>query len=289
MNLLERVLTLLRANLNSVVENADDPERTLRRLQIDMRNQLVQVKTQVATALAQGHSLRLRSREKQGEAEKCLNEAEKYVQQDNDEAARLALARYNEIMKQAERYRQLQQEQEQLVVTMRTALHQLEAKIAEVETTIELLAMRKRNAIAQQRVYDALNETGRQKNQEQVARAQDAVLEAEARARALADLHQRDMNTQLEEVSEEQVVEQQLRNLKEKKRTPEPPRLLQEGNAQPSPLLQPQPRSGEPVRKREPQPAEAGTPPPEVSPSEKKENERLQKLLDAIARARNKD
>ncbi len=41
MNLLERVLTLLGANLNSMIEKADDPEKVLRQLQLDMRNQLV--------------------------------------------------------------------------------------------------------------------------------------------------------------------------------------------------------------------------------------------------------
>src|SRR5690242_21506907 len=70
MNLLERVLTLLRANLNTVIEKADDPEQSLRQLQLDMRNQLVQVKTQVATAIAAGHRLRKRSQERGEEAQK---------------------------------------------------------------------------------------------------------------------------------------------------------------------------------------------------------------------------
>lgn len=165
MNLLERVLTLLRANLNTLVEKADDPEKVLRQLQIDMRNQLVQVKTQVATAIAESRKLQNRSKEKKGEAETWLKKAEQALQQDNEAAARAALTRYNEIMKLAQRYEQQQQEQEQLVTTMRSALRQLEAKIAEVETTIELLVARKRNALLQQRVYDALSKTGTPKDE----------------------------------------------------------------------------------------------------------------------------
>ena len=64
MNLLERVLTLLRANVNSMMEKADDPEKVLRQLQQDMRNQLMQVKTQVATAIAESHKLQQRNKEK---------------------------------------------------------------------------------------------------------------------------------------------------------------------------------------------------------------------------------
>ena len=135
MNLLERVLTLLRANLNTVVEKADDPEKILRQLQLDMRNQLVQVKTQVATAIAEGLKLRKRSEERQAEAAVWMRKAEQAIQQRNDDIARTALTRYNDFTRQAQRYQQQQKEQEQLVQTMRSALRQLETKISEVALT----------------------------------------------------------------------------------------------------------------------------------------------------------
>src|SRR5438132_14406479 len=99
MNLLERVLTLLRANLNSLVEKADDPEEVLRQLELDMRNQLMQVKTQVATAIAESRKLQSSSKEKKAEAEKWQTRAEQAIQQDNDAAARAALTRYNELIR----------------------------------------------------------------------------------------------------------------------------------------------------------------------------------------------
>ncbi|HLZ60777.1 MAG TPA: PspA/IM30 family protein [Ktedonosporobacter sp.] len=251
MNLLERVLTLLRANLNTMVEKADDPEKVLRQLQLDMRNQLVQVKTQVATAIAEGHRLLKRSQEKSAEADSWLKKAEQAVQQGNDNAARTNLARYNDILKQAQRYQQQKKEQEQLVTTLRTALQQLEAKIAEVETTIDVLVIRKRNALIQQRVFDVLNKTGEGSEKGSTARARDAVMEAEARARAIAELHRRDLDSQLNAMAQEQEIEQQLNHLKTKQGSSQDPPLLSEGKAaQPSPLLHPQPSSGEPVRKQ---------------------------------------
>src|SRR5579871_5506642 len=100
MNLLERVLTLLQANLNSMAEKADDPEKALRQLQLDMRNQLVQVKTQVATAIAESHKLQRRSQERKLEADTWLKKAEVAVQQGSDNTAREALAHYNDINRQ---------------------------------------------------------------------------------------------------------------------------------------------------------------------------------------------
>ena len=250
MNLLERVLTLLRANLNTVVEKADDPEKVLQQLQLDMRNQLVQVKTQVATAIAEGHKLQKRSQEKTAEADVWLKKAEQAIQQGNDDAARTALTHYNDAQRQDQRYQQQQKEQEQLVSTMRAALRQLETKISEVETTIELLVSRKRNALIQQRVFDALSKSGTPKDKERTTKAQDAVLEAEARARALADLHKRDLDTQLDQLSEEQSIEEQLSALKARNHSSKEPPLLQEGHLHVSPLLHPQPQLSEPTRKQ---------------------------------------
>jgi phage shock protein A len=281
MNLLERVLTLLRANLNTVVEKADDPEKVLRQLQLDMRNQLVQVKTQVATAIAEGHKLQKRSQEKAAEADIWLKKAEQAIQQGNDDAARAALTRYNDLNRQVQRYQQQQKEQERLVTTMRTVLRQLETKISEVETTIDLLVARKRNALIQQRVFDALSKSGTQKDKERASKAQDAVLEAEARARALADLHRRDLDTQLDQLSEEQSIEQQLSALKAKHGHIQELPLLHEGNPHTSPLLRPYPQSGEPAKKHADSKSERDSTTTGPSTSRTIDIARLKKLLES--------
>jgi phage shock protein A len=250
MNLLERVLTLLRANVNSMVEKADDPEKVMRQLQIDMRNQLMQVKTQVATAISESRKLQSRVKEKKAEAETWHKKAEHAIQQNNDAAARSALNRYNEITRQSQRYQQQQREQEQLVSTMKGVLQQLEAKISEVETTIELLATRKRNALLQQRVFDALKKSDEMKDAGQAERAYDAVMETEARAQAMADLHQRDLDVQLEQLSQEQLLEQQLNALKANEHPVMETPLLHEGNPHRSSLIPPQPQNNTPARKR---------------------------------------
>ena len=242
MNLLERVLTLLQANLTTVAEKADDPEKVLRQLQLDMRNQLVQVKTQIATAIAEGRKLQKRGVERQAEANLWLKKAEQAVQQENDDAARAALSHYNELNRQVKRYQQQQQEQEKLVTRMRDVLRRLEAKIAEVDTTIDLLITRKRNALLQQRVYEALNKNTSPKDKERTMKATDAMQEAEVRARALAELHKRDLEAQLDQLTAEQTVEQQLEHLKHQQPKQDVP-LLHEGNPHLSPLVPPRPQA----------------------------------------------
>src|SRR6201994_2936520 len=65
MGLMERVATLLRANVNDLIDRAEDPEKMMKQLVLDMENQLLQLKTQVAVALADQHLLEKKTKEHQ--------------------------------------------------------------------------------------------------------------------------------------------------------------------------------------------------------------------------------
>src|SRR5712692_2625571 len=65
MGLLERVSTLIRANLNDMIDRAEDPEKMLKQVILDMENQYLQVKTQVAVSIADQHILEKKQREQE--------------------------------------------------------------------------------------------------------------------------------------------------------------------------------------------------------------------------------
>ena len=52
MGLLERVSTLVKANLNDLIDKAENPSKMIKQVILDMENQLLQVKTQVAISIA---------------------------------------------------------------------------------------------------------------------------------------------------------------------------------------------------------------------------------------------
>ena len=91
MSLLDRVSTLLRANLNDLVEKAEDPERMLKQVVLDMENQLMQVKTQVAIAIADQHLLEKKAVEQKETAEGWRKKAELAVEKNEDELPPTAL------------------------------------------------------------------------------------------------------------------------------------------------------------------------------------------------------
>src|SRR6201996_7711767 len=93
MALMERVATLLRANLNDLVDKAEDPEKMLKQLVTDMENQLLQVKTQVAIAIADQHLLEKKTAEHETAAAAWKSKAALAVAKGRDNMAREALER----------------------------------------------------------------------------------------------------------------------------------------------------------------------------------------------------
>src|SRR5579859_1311277 len=93
MALLERVATLVRANVNDLVDRAENPEKMVKQLILDMQNQLLQVKTQVAIAIADQHLLIKKQKENEDASSEWVRKAELAVEKEQDDLARAALER----------------------------------------------------------------------------------------------------------------------------------------------------------------------------------------------------
>src|SRR6266508_20281 len=93
MALLERVATLVRANLNDLIDKAENPEKMIKQIILDMQNQLLQVKTQVAIAIADQHLLEKRQTENEKAHADWMRRAELAVDKRQDDLARTAIER----------------------------------------------------------------------------------------------------------------------------------------------------------------------------------------------------
>lgn len=150
MALLERVSTLLRANLNDLLSKAEDPAKLARQLVLDMENQLLQVKTQVAIAIADQHLLERKRAEQQELQTQWLRKAELAVAKQQDDLARAALERALSHQRMAEGFAQQHGDQTSEADTLRAAYARLQQKLTETQQQVELLiAQQRRNRSAQ--------------------------------------------------------------------------------------------------------------------------------------------
>jgi len=155
MAVLERVATLVRANLNDLIDRAEDPEKMIKQVILDMENQLLQVKTQVAISMADYHLLQKKQSEQSDKAAEWMKKAELAVDKQQDDLARAALERFQSFTRLADSYTTQVDDQKQQVDTLRRALDQLEAKLAEARAKSDLLVAQHRRARALERASDA--------------------------------------------------------------------------------------------------------------------------------------
>src|SRR5690349_15231772 len=119
MGLLERVSTLIRANLNDAIDRAEDPEKMIKQVILDMENQYLQVKTQVAVSIADQHMLEKKLKENEDAGKDWMRKAERAVDKGEDDLARAALDRYQTSQRLAESYREQVTDQKTQVETLK--------------------------------------------------------------------------------------------------------------------------------------------------------------------------
>ncbi len=133
MALLDRVATLVRANLNDLVDRAENPEKMLKQVILDMENQFIQVKTQVAIALADLHLLEKKKKENAEKHAEWMRKAELAVDKKDDELARAALERAMSFQQLTESFDQQIADQQTQVESLKSALKKLELKLSEAK------------------------------------------------------------------------------------------------------------------------------------------------------------
>lgn len=216
MALLERVGTLLRANLNDLIDKAEDPEKLLKQLILDMENQMMQVKTQVAIALADEHLLEKKRREHEASGADWKRKAELAVRKGDDALARAALERSLSAQHMAEGFTQQLEDQKTEVETLKQALRSLEQKLQETRSRCELMIAEHRRARVVGRAQKAREVIARKEGDTSIARMKSKIAGAEASNVASRELlHADSLDDRFAALEREEQVEALLRNLKE--------------------------------------------------------------------------
>lgn len=220
MKLLPRVMTLIRANLNDMLDKAEDPEKMIKQLIADLNNHLIQVKTAAAQSLADQHILQRRLDQAREEMASCERRAELAVRNQDDRLARTALERYNSYQRTASELEKQLEEQRKETEGLKLALHQIEVKVSEVTRQRDTLLARHRRATARERLSQSRPDIRTDRLEEILEAVEGYVEHAEARASAATELETVSETgseyRKLARMEEEDALDRQLAQLKEK-------------------------------------------------------------------------
>ena len=220
MALLERVATLVRANLNDLIDKAEDPEKLIKQVILDMQNQLMQVKTQVAIALADQHLLEKKQKENEDKAAEWRRKAELAVSKQQDDLARAALERSLSFKQMTESFNQQVEDQEVEVENLKSALRKLELKLSEAESKSQLLVAQHRRSRVVGKAQSAKAAMNSTQNEVTFDRMKDKVIRGEAINQAHGELSGDSLEDRFAHMEREEEIERLLTEIKNRRTLP---------------------------------------------------------------------
>src|SRR3989440_4575478 len=220
MGLLERVSTLIRTNINDMVDRAEGPEKMIKQVILDMDNQYRQVKTQVAVSIADQHMLEKKWRENEESGKDWMRKAETAVDKGQDDLARAALDRFQTSQRLAQSYREQVDDQKLQVETLKGALMKLEQKLDEAKSKRDLLLARHQRGIALGKAAHAQTVMGDNSKSATFDRLKDRVHLTEAVATVEVDLLTDDVGEKLTRLDRDAEVDRLLSDLKARRGLP---------------------------------------------------------------------
>jgi len=190
MGIFARLATLLKSNLNDLISSSEDPEKMLNQIVLDMSNQLLEAKRQVAASIADEKRLAKQVEQETANATEWERRAMLAVRSGDDALAKEALSRKKEHQTLAEQFQEQWSKQKQAVDQLKLALRALNNKIEEAKRKKNLLIARKKRAEAQKAIQETMTGLKNASAFETFDRMAGRIEQMEAEAEAHAELNE---------------------------------------------------------------------------------------------------
>jgi phage shock protein A len=209
----DRLSRLIRANVNDLIDSAEDPEKMLNQILRDMESAIPQARTQVQEMIAQEKLIEADRNEAQRSALQWGDKAQRAVAAGKDDLAREALRRKRDNEQNAQIYSEQLVTQEQVVAKLKDQLRQLEAKYQATLSKRDTLLARHRAAKATEQVARSLTTFSPLDPGADLERMERKIRSREAKAAAMVEMGSETLDAQFLEL-EDPDIEAELALLK---------------------------------------------------------------------------
>lgn len=218
MGILDRVSNLVRANVNDLLDRAEDPEKMLEQIIRDMQQGIGTAKSQVASMIAQQKELEADYEDNSNLATEWGEKAKRAVAAGKDDLAREALRRKKDADENANVYKQQADIQRQTVEKLKSQLNQLESKYQTTVSQKESLIARQRRAEVQKQVTQQATATVSSLSpldaSSELDRIERKIRTNESEAAAYQEIGDNSFDTQFQALDYDVDVEKELEALK---------------------------------------------------------------------------
>jgi len=214
MGILDRLTTLIRANVNDALDRAEDPVKMIDQILRDMQENIAEGRRQVAAMIAQQKELEADLATVRRLASEWQAKAGRAVAAGRDDLAREALRRKRDNDENAVVYEQQLTSQRQTVDKLKQQLQQLEAKYQSTLSQRDAFLARHKRAVAQQQMASSLSAFSPMDPTADLDRMERKIRSVEAHAAATVEIADSSLDTQLAALEDDLDIEVELAALK---------------------------------------------------------------------------
>ena len=188
MGIFQKFSTVLKSNINDLIARAENPEKMLNQIILDMRDQLAKAKREVAAAIADERKLRAQLDDEIKQTRDWEHRAMLAVKEGRDDLAKQALIRQQEHAQRASSLEQTWTSQAEETEKLKGSLRQLNDKIEEAKRKRNLLIAKQKRAQAQRRIHETMSGLSDTSAFEAFNRMAEKIEESERRSVAQAEV-----------------------------------------------------------------------------------------------------
>ena len=188
MGIFQKLSTLIKSNINDLIAKAENPEKMLNQIILDMRDQLAKAKRDVAGAIADERKLGAQLDAEVKQARAWQKRAELAVREGRDDLAMQALSRQQEHTQRAGALEQTWRAQKEETEKLKASLRTLNDKIEEAKRKRNLLIAKQKRAQAQKRIHATMSGLSDQSAFDAFNRMAAKIEEEERRSLAQAEV-----------------------------------------------------------------------------------------------------
>jgi phage shock protein A len=216
MSIFSRVRDLMSANINAMLDSAEDPEKMADEYLRQLNNELYEAKTNVASAMADATKLNTKETQYSVETEQWANKAEAALRAGDEQLAKAALSRKVQAGKLAAQYKEQSDAQDQQVEALQQALVQLETRISETRAKKELIVAKKNRAQTQEAIQRAARGIGSNNAMDKLDQLEERVDDRLAKANAMSKLEGDTLENKFRDLERDSEVDSELAELKKR-------------------------------------------------------------------------
>jgi len=208
---------LLKANINDLIDKAEDPEKMVKQIIIDMEEQFQKAVQGLGTVMASERQIEKQLEEAKGQSETWEVRAKKALRENDEDLAKQAIDNKLEADARVKTYEKMHQEINKQLDTLREQVEILKSKLVEARNRQSMLLARDKVADARKEVFSAVGDLDSSGAFAKMDKMEKKIAEKEAQADAAFEVSGIDPSKTdvFEDMERDQAAEDELTRLKE--------------------------------------------------------------------------